>query len=143
MTTQFRKLNDGWNAEPNVPDPHVIVNGSTLTLEFRANPWEFPRFEEDQSLQLVFANTRRYRLGPANDEGWYLGQCRFSRIAPAWGDFYEVSGDLRLKQIPPSDWHEVSEATPFGLRHFLFYLRDETFECDALAWELHELPAPR
>jgi hypothetical protein len=29
-------------------------------------------------------------LGRTNDEGWYLGQCRFSKVAPTWGEFYHV-----------------------------------------------------
>ena len=65
-----------------------------------------------------------------------MGQCRFSKVAPAWGEFYEVFGDLRLERCP-SDWHEVGRPQPSG-RHFLFYLRDSTFECDADDWSLEK-----
>lgn len=47
-----------------------------------------------------FKNCARYRFGPENDEGWYLGQCRFSGIAPDWGEFYKVNGDLKLGECP-------------------------------------------
>jgi hypothetical protein len=65
-----------------------------------------------------------------NDEGWYLGQCRFSKIAPAWGEFYEVDGDLKLESVP-NDWIVVGPESRTTAKHFLFYLRDQTFECDA------------
>jgi hypothetical protein len=74
-------------------------------------------------------------LGATNDEGWYRGQCRFSRLAPSWGEFYEVAGDLLLSKCP-NDWRYVSQEPGRALRHFLFYLRDETFECDARAYAL-------
>ena len=136
MPTQFRKLNDGWNAEPNAPEPIVQIDDSEVVLTFLANPFQFPRFAENQRLRLRFVNARRYRLGSTNDEGWYMGRCRFSGEAPGWGQFYEVSGDLKLDRCP-TDWRMVGTARPPG-RHFLFYLRDETFECEADDWTLEE-----
>jgi len=136
MATHFRQLNDGWSAEPNAPAPTVDVVGGDVVLTFLANPFQFPRFVEGQRLRLRFAGARRYRLGSTNDEGWYQGQCRFSGDAPAWGEFYEVSGELKLERSP-NDWRSVGDARPPG-RHFLFYLRDGTFECEADNWSLDE-----
>jgi hypothetical protein len=62
-------------------------------------------------------------------------------VAPAWGEFYEVAGDLRLKDCP-NDWQVVADATGLPLRHFLFYLRDQTFECDAGDYVLDLPSAP-
>jgi len=62
--THFRQLNDGWNAEPNDPDPSVSVDRCDVVLTFLANPFRFPRFSEDQRLRLKFTNARRYRLTP-------------------------------------------------------------------------------
>lgn len=136
MTTHFRQLNDGWNAAPNAPDPTVQIEGHDVVLTFIANSYQFPRFAVDQRLRLRFTGARRFSLGGTNDEGWYLGQCRFSNDAPEWGEFYEVSGDLKLEQ-GPIDWHIVHDRPRPG-RHFLFYLRDETFECEADDWVLEE-----
>jgi hypothetical protein len=133
MTT-FRQLNDGWNAEPNAPDPRVVVDGRDVLISFLMNPFQFPDFSVEDIGRLRFHSCSRYRLGGANDEGWYRGQCRFSEIAPSWGEFYEVSGDLRLAECP-ADWIEVGVISD-SLRHFLFYFRDETFECDASDWSL-------
>jgi hypothetical protein len=132
MSTHFRKLNEGWNADPNAPDPSVRVTGSRVVLEFTLNAFVFPQFKKEQRGQLVFSEASRYRLGPTNDEGWAMGQCRFGHLAE-WGEFYEVSGDLLLDQVP-GGWNFTSTQDP-AARHFLFYLRDETFECDAERWE--------
>lgn len=134
MTTKFTQLNHGWNAEPNAPLIDVDVDGTTLTLSFLANPWEFPEFHDGQIIRLRFTDVWRYAIGDINDEGWYRGQCRFSKLVPRWGEFYEVSGDLRLNQFD-AEWYVVSKSPPNNLRHFLFYFRDENFECDAASWE--------
>jgi hypothetical protein len=134
MTTHFKRLNQGWNAEPNAPHITIEVIDSTLTISFLANPHQFPEFAAGQIIRLRFTDAWRYALGNVNDEGWYRGQCRFSSIAPSWGEFYEVSGDLILERLD-AEWHTVSEAPMRGVRHFLFYFRDETFECDAVSWE--------
>jgi hypothetical protein len=133
-STKFTQLNHGWNAEPNAPHIAVRVDGDTLTLSFFANPYQFPEFHEHQIIKLRFVHVWRYTIGDINDEGWYRGQCRFSRLAPRWGEFYEVSGNLRLDQLD-AEWQIVSQSTNAVLRHFLFYFRDETFECDATEWE--------
>ncbi len=126
----FKRLNHNWNAEPNAPAPRVIGNGSTLTLTFFLNHMVYQAREEEIG-QLTFEQCSIWRLGAANDEGWFKGQCRYSRIAPDWGEFYEVLGNDDL-QPHPDDWHTMSGV---GSRHFLFYLRDETFECRAAEWK--------
>jgi len=134
METHFTQLNHGWNAEPNAPHIEVRIDGNTVTLSFRANPYQFPEFVEGQIIRLRFIDVWRYGIGDVNDEGWYRGQCRFSNLAPSWGEFYEVFGDLKLEQFD-ADWHVVSETPRKGVRHFLFYCRDSNFECDAVSWE--------
>ena len=32
--TEFVRLNNGWDAEPNVPDPQIAINGAQLALTF-------------------------------------------------------------------------------------------------------------
>jgi hypothetical protein len=58
------------DAEPNAPDPHVLLEGSDVILDFYLNPFQFPAFTEDQRGQLRFSEVWRYRLGATNDEGW-------------------------------------------------------------------------
>ena len=128
----FIKLNDGWNAEPNAPHPRVIVSGTDVLIKFLLNPFQFPQFGPDDQGTIRFSNCSRYRFGATNDEGWYLGQCRYSKIAPAWGEFYEINGsDSKLDE--PDDWR-VLDKDSNASRHFLFYFRDDTFECIASSW---------
>lgn len=131
ITPDFLQLNVGWNAEPNVPEPRVAPRGRDIQLDFELGaPAEGP-FDEGERGMLRFVDCSRYRLGSTNDEGWYRGQCRYSTIAPRWGEFYELVGDDPLKDQPP-DWRAAGGSGT--RRHFLFYFRDETFECFAEDW---------
>jgi hypothetical protein len=138
VATHFTKLNDGWDANPGAPEPNVQSGGAGLTLTFLLDPVRHPQFRDCDRGQIFFPNCWRYRLGYPNDEGWSRGHCRFRCWAPEWGDFYEVAGDLY--ESGATDWilirHERSEQS----RHFLFYFKDETFECDADGWAFKVLP---
>jgi hypothetical protein len=138
MKTAFRKLNADWNAEPNAPDPRIHVEGSTLVLSFQMNYMLWARFSQDDVGVLRFHDCWRYRLGSTNDEGWYMGQCRFSKLAPEWGEFYEVTGDLRLRELRDK-WTQLAPISD-GAHHYLFYLKDETFECDATRFDFEVIP---
>ena len=137
--TIFRQLNHEWNADPNAPIPQVVVENGDLILTFRMNRFLFPQFRKGDIGKIRFINCFRYRLGTVNDEGWYRGQCRFSKLVPKWGEFYEVEGDLRLTECP-QDWITVGSEQN-DLKHFLFYFRDEEFECDCLDWKLEIIRA--
>ena len=50
------------------------------------------------------------------------------------GEFCEVRGDLKLDQLP-DEWHVLLEVWSDEDKHYLFYLRDETFECTASSWD--------
>lgn len=131
---QFVKLNANWNADPNAPEANLIDGGDYVELTFLLNSFAFDAVDGERAT-LHFTDCSRWLLGGTNDEGWYLGQCRYSGIAPTWGEFYEIVGDdpLALAALDPDEWEPARGA---GRRHFLFYLRDETFECFASDWHL-------
>jgi hypothetical protein len=129
MKTTFLHLNEGWNAEPNAPSPSIRIQEGDLVLTFLVNPFQFHDFEEGETGVLRFARCERYRLGSPDDVGWHLGRCRFSKLAPKWGEFYQVTGDSTILEAV-EDWRSLRPPTGFG-QHFLFYFRDETFECVA------------
>jgi len=139
MKTTFTQLNDGWNAEPNGPEPKVEWQGDNLILRFYMNPYQFPEYQEGDIGEIVFRDCSRYRLGTLNDEGWYRGQSRWAGVKHAWGEFYQVVGDLRLSDVP-DDW-KTRDPNVGNRDHFIFYFRDEDFECDARAWELKIIKA--
>lgn len=134
--THFTQLNLGWNADPNAPLPQVFVEQHDVVVRFRVDVFQFSDFVEGSLASLRFSGCRRFRLGATNDEGWYRGQCRFSKLAPAWGEFYELGGDEVLLQMP-TDWHFVQDPkNDCQKRHYLFYFKDETFECTADSWAI-------
>jgi hypothetical protein len=133
----FLKRNSGWNAEPNAPYPTVFTTGSSLQLTFYLNGFDYDAEKGEKGI-LSFSDCQVWRLGSPNDEGWYRGQCRYSGLAPEWGEFYELTEENALSR--PTDWqHPVHSGA--GTRHFLFYFRDETFECLAGDWSFARKPA--
>ncbi|KQX32561.1 MULTISPECIES: hypothetical protein [Ensifer] len=127
----FIQLNENWNADPNVPAVEVRAAGSLIQLCFRLALWGHPA-REDEIGYLTFGGCQAWRLGATNDEGWFRGQCRYSRLAPKWGEFYELVGDDPLRD-QVSSWRPAPMPETAN-RHFLFYLRDDTFECLARDW---------
>ena len=81
MIPSFIRLNKGWNADPNVSDVHTCVDGEDVLLQFDMNAFQFPEFKTGEKGVLRFVDCSRFRLGATNDEGWYLGQCRFTGLA--------------------------------------------------------------
>jgi hypothetical protein len=86
-----------------LPHLRLLVPAMMLSQSFasiHSSSSSFPKVIADASF---FGIAGHYRLGGTNDEGWYVGQCRFSKVAPAWGEFYEVDGDLKLESSS-DDW---------------------------------------
>ena len=135
MSTTFHQLNKNWNAEPNSPNPKVEWQGDDLKLTFLMNSYQCSEFDKNNIGEIIFTDCSRFRLGTLNDEGWYRGQGRFADIPHQWGEFYEVFGDLRLDSFS-DDWNtHVPDVARRS--HYLFYFRDEDFECDARCWSLN------
>ena len=138
----FQQLNDDWNAEGVDPDGQVSVSGSTMRFTFFLGEWgAYTRSEEWETGRLSFENCAMWRRGEPNDEGWFRGQCRYSKvapIAPGYVAFYELIG-VDDHRLDPADWHELAPLTPEH-QHFLFYMHDETLECFATAWAFERGP---
>ena len=134
MSPTFTQLNHGWNADPNGPDPRAEWDGLSLRLRFRMNSFQFPEYDAEDIGEIVFDDCSRFRLGTVNDEGWYRGQGRFGRAGHSWGEFYEVAGGLD-PGTAQDDW-VVRCPDAESYHHFLFYFRDEDFECVARGWNL-------
>jgi hypothetical protein len=132
---QFQRLNTDWNAEPNAPDVKVSVAGQEVSVGFFLNPFAYDAADDERGL-LTFSGCSCWRRDPTNDHGWYAEQGRFAGIAPAWGEFYEVTGDEAGRA--DLDW-QLMGGNAAGTRHFLFYFRDEVFECWAEAFNLQRM----
>lgn len=131
MDIVFKHLNVDWNAEPNAPDETINIEGNDLILEFTVNPWAYEGFNEEERCKVIFKNCTKYRIGNINDEGWHRKQCRFSNLAPTWGEFFQVIGDVD-KLNDPKNWNVMGDN---GKNHYLFYLRDNEIEVKAENYE--------
>ena len=135
---RWTKLNTTFDAEPNAPDPRVSVQGDVVRVRFFLNPFIWDDVQDDDEAELTFESVTKYRLGSTNDEGFYRGQSRFSKTGIAWGNFYELS-ESGWQNSFPGDGVVVSEPNTTALKHYLFYFRDETFECIAHRYEFRRL----
>jgi len=126
------KINKDWNAQPNVPLPKVKVFGNAVQLEFVLNHYLYKKFKQGQKGLLKFKDCYMYRLGAVNDHGFYLGQFRYGPDEMPWGEFYELT-ESDWKENFPQDRVVVDETLEDrkDLKHYLFFFRDETFECIA------------
>ena len=135
MNIEFEQLNKEWNAEPNAPEVSISVSGNNVEVTFFLNAFQFENFNEQDTAKLVFHDCLQYRYGSPNDEGFYIfNQSRFKKLGIKWGEFYLVHN---------SDWEDVfpdcvhvSDQQHDGLKHYLFYFRDGTFECIARDYDL-------
>ena len=62
MQTSLLQLNMGWNAESNLPESIVEVQGKDLLLSFYINVFQYSEFEEEETTILRFVRCTRYRL---------------------------------------------------------------------------------
>ena len=136
----YKKLNIGWNAEPNSPDVELQRNGNNLIVRFYLNAFQFKNFNEEDKGELIFTNCFKYSFNNCNDEGYYRGQYRYKYDSLPWGEFYELQHDWE------NDFHHDFIIMNSGvdkkrLKHFIFFFRDNTLECIAKDFEFTVLAA--
>lgn len=136
---EFIKLNIDWDAEPNAPMPEIKIlkELNKISLQFYLNSFIHNNISEDDLGVLEFHNCYMYRLGATNDEGFYRGQCRFSKTGVEWGNFYQIIDSHWEEEFPKDKIVLDSSLNPTLLNHYLFYFRDETFECIAMSYSFN------
>jgi len=130
----YEKLNDNWNAEPNAPQPEIMLLGEKLLLFFYMNYMLYPQYDEEDIGMLCFSQVQKYRLGPENDEGYYKGKYRYTNDELPWGEFYRISDD-NIENEAIDDW-KINDIRNSGYNHYIFLFRDNTFETIAEDWSL-------
>lgn len=132
---EFEHLNADWNAEPNAPEVEIAIAGNDIVLRFFLNPFAYGRFHAGDRATLTFHDCLKYRYGAPNEEGFYVfGASRYKPFGVKWGEFYRVRGADWKSDFP--DAVLVSEQPLDALSHYLFYFRDEAFECVAKSYDL-------
>ena len=134
----YKILNIDWDAEPNAPQPELFVEGFQITIKFLLNPFTNDNFEDDEKGELIFFNCHKYSFNDCNDEGYYRGQYRYKTAQLPWGDFYELQ--TNWKNDFPRDSIVLNEVVDENnLKHYIFFFRDNTFECVAGGYEFRYL----
>lgn len=132
----YVKLNENWGAEPNAPEVELRIEGNTIFLEFFLNDEDF---EDDKGI-LKFENCHKYSFNSMNDEGYYLGQYRYKYTDLPWGEFYKIETNWE-SDFPVSSIELNQLLNKDNLSHFIFFFRDNTFECVAENYEFSILKA--
>lgn len=130
----FEQLNIGWNAEPNAPELNISVNDTDVIIDFYLNSFAYESISKEDKARIIFHNCHQYRNGAPNDEGFYCyNQSRYKKYGVKWGEFYLVHNSDWRKNFPdPTKIGPVRD----NLQHYLFYFRDETFECIASSYDI-------
>lgn len=132
---KYIKLNKNWNAEPNAPNPVISRTDEGIALTFLLNSMVYQHIDDDDKGTLTFFDVYAYRLGVTDNEGYDHGQFRFKKEQLPWGEFYELI-DSKWKNDFPEDKVILDDSINKNkLRHFIFFLRDKTFECLALDYQ--------
>ena len=135
LKLNFIKQNIDWNADPNAPQVKLNVKDNSVSIEFYANYFVYNQFKEGDKLQLTFINCHKYSFNSMNDEGYYMDQYRYSNKELPWGEFYILNTDWKIDF--PSDYYLISGVVDErNLKHYIFFFKDNTFECVAERYEL-------
>lgn len=133
---QYTKINEGWNADPNSPDVELRVDNEGLMLEFYLNAFQFNEFKEGDKALVTFKGCHKFSFNAKNDESYHKGQYRYKHSELPWGEFYILDTDWETDF--PQD-HEVLytlNGTEKDLKHYIFFFKDNTFECVAQSFTL-------
>lgn len=127
---RFTKVTIDWNAEPNAPETIINVEGDTVTLEFYLNYFVHDQFKEGDRGRITFSNCHKYYFGGPNDEGYVMGQHRYSDAELPFGQLYVLKTDWKT-DFPVNSKILNVNIEPKELHHFIFFLKERTFECVA------------
>lgn len=127
------QITTDWNADPVSPEIELKIDGIDLIMEIYLNHYQFNQFNEGDKVKIRFKDCAKYSLNTCNDEGYNYGQYRIKPTELVWGEFYEIKNGLD-RNMP----HPVVKIQNDNQerKHFLFFFKDETFECLASDFEL-------
>lgn len=136
----FIQLSNNWNAHSVSPEVNLQIVGKNLIMEIYLNHYMFDSFVEGDKARITFENSYKYSLNSCNDEGYYYGQYRINWKQLEWGEFYEIISGLDRKL--PEPIVQLSGDLD-NKRHYIFFFKDETFECLADNYKLEFIHAQR
>lgn len=125
QSIDYKQLSIGWNADPVSPEVKVKIQDYGLLLEIGLNYFAFKDYKEGDRVEIFFKGCSKYTLNSCNDEGYYFGQYRIKPSQLPWGEFYEITGGADTNFPEPVVLSPEKE----NQKHFIFFFKDETFEC--------------
>jgi len=126
---KIQKLNKNWSAEPSVLLETIKLTDDGIEVNFLLNSLPYEYIEEGEKGKLEFYDVYAYRKAASNSEEITKRQIPFKADLIPLGDFYELL-DSKWKTDFSEDKIIVDESKKTSkLRHFLFFLKDSTFEC--------------
>ena len=122
----YVRITTNWNAHSVSPEIELQLQGLNLLMTIFLNAYVFDGFEEGDKANILFKNCSKYSLNICNDEGYYYGQYRTNPSELPWGEFYEIKSGLD-REFPEPIVNLTMDNS--NKRHFIFFFKDETFEC--------------
>lgn len=122
----YVQITKDWNAHSVSPEIELQPINSNLLMTLFLNAYVFEGFEEGDKANILFKNCSKYSLNICNDEGYYYGQYRTYPSELPWGEFYEIRSGLD-REFPEPIINLTTDNS--NKRHFIFFFKDETFEC--------------
>ena len=129
----YIQITNNWNADPVSPEIELSLDEENLIMDIYLNHYAFENFKEGDKVKILFKNCAEYSLNTCNDEGYYYGQYRTNPNELPWGEFYEIKSGLDRNM--PSPIVKINNDNS-DKKHFIFFFKDETFECLASEYEL-------
>jgi hypothetical protein len=129
----YIQITTDWNADPVSPEIELNKEGNDLIMDIYLNHFKFESQKEGDKAKIRFTNCVEYSLNTCNDEGYYYGQYRTTPNELPWGEFYEIKSGLD-RNMPDPIVTITNDNSP--KKHFIFFFKDETFECLASGYEL-------
>src|SRR5688500_12817148 len=129
----YIQITTDWNADPVSPEIKLNIDGSDLVMDIYLNHYVFDKYRNGDKVKIRFKSCAEYSLNTCNDEGYYYGQYRTNPNELPWGEFYEIKSGLD-RNMPNPIVKILSRDS--AAKHFIFFFKDETFECLAFGYEL-------
>ncbi|WP_289046159.1 hypothetical protein [uncultured Olleya sp.] len=95
-------------------------------MDIYLNHFQFNKYQKGDKVKIRFKNCAQYSLNTCNDEGYFYGQYRTNHNELPWGEFYEIKSGLNKELPNPIEKIQTSNSDK---KHFIFFFKDETFEC--------------
>jgi hypothetical protein len=132
---KFKKLNKNWAADLNAPHESIIQNEDGIEVDFLLNSFPYEHIDDGEKGKIAFYDVFAYRNVASIAEEISKRQIPFKVEQIPFGDLFELL-DSKWKTDFPEDKIIVDETKKSSkLRHFLFFLKDATFECLAVDYQ--------